>query len=106
VLDEPFAALDTGSRSTAATLIERAAVNGCAVLLSDHTDTRLTGSTLRMLDGELTVERSGRSDRWRVTVSDADGVPSVVIVTPQERDRLLLDVLSTGGHVLGVEEVR
>ena len=106
VLDEPFAALDAGSRSTAATLIQRAAVEGARCCSATTPTPRLDGATLRMLDGVLTTERSGHSDRWRVTVTDADGVPSVVVVTPEQRDRLLLDVLTAGGHVLGVEEVR
>lgn len=106
VLDEPFASLDAGSRTTAAALIHRAAADGCAVLLSDHTDTVIAGPTLRMQQGVLTSETGARPDRWRVTARDAHGRLSVVLVASSERDRLLLDVLTAGGQVLGVEEVR
>jgi ABC-type Mn2+/Zn2+ transport system ATPase subunit len=106
VLDEPFAALDVGSRSAAAALIHQAAADGCAVLLSDHTDTGVAGPTMRMHEGVLTDDRSEGSGRWRVTVRDAAGMLSVAVVASSDRDRLLLDVLTAGGQVLGVEEIR
>ena len=106
VLDEPFASLDAGSRTTAAALIHRAAADGCAVLLSDHTDTGVAGPTLRMNEGLLTADEQPPSDRWRVTARDATGALSVAVVGSAERDRLLLAVLTAGGQVLGVQEVR
>src|SRR4051794_2456155 len=106
VLDEPFAALDTGSRSTAAALICSAAAAGCAVLLSDHTDTEVAGSSVRLDDGGLVADASERSDRWRLTVADRDATVTTAVVSGVERDRWLLEVLTGGGHVLGVEEIR
>jgi ABC-type multidrug transport system ATPase subunit len=106
VLDEPFASLDAASRTTAAALIHRAAAEGCAVLLSDHTDTAVAGPTLRMHEGLLVADGNEPPDHWRVTVRDSAGALSVAVVTSDERDRLLLDVLTAGGHVLGVQEVR
>jgi ABC-type multidrug transport system ATPase subunit len=106
VLDEPFAALDTGSRSTAAALILSAAAGGCAVLLSDHTDTAVAGSTVRLHDGVLAADGGQRTDRWRLTVRDRDGAISTAVVPGPERDPQLLSVLTAGGQVLGVEEIR
>jgi ABC-type multidrug transport system ATPase subunit len=106
VLDEPFASLDADSRTTAAALIHRAAADGCAVLLSDHTDTPVAGPTLRLHEGVLTADGVDSPDDWRVTVRDRLGALSVVVVDSAERDRLVLEVLTAGGQVLGVQEVR
>jgi ABC-type Mn2+/Zn2+ transport system ATPase subunit len=106
ILDEPFAALDAASRSTAASVILRAAADGCAVLLSDHTETPVAGSGLLLRDGVLTGAGKQRSDRWRLTVRDRAGAVSIAEVPGAERDLRLLDVLTAGGQVLGVEELR
>jgi ABC-type Mn2+/Zn2+ transport system ATPase subunit len=106
VLDEPFAALDAGSRSTAAALIVAAAADGCAVLLSDHTDTAVAGAGMRLREGVLSADGAQHSDRWRLTVRDRAGALSIAEVPGAERDLRLLDVLTAGGQVLGVEELR
>ncbi len=109
VLDEPFAALDARSRTVAAGLIGQAAQQGSAVLASDHEGglTQFASATVELTDGALVPRpASVPGPGWRLVVAESGGAAREVVVDCAERDRTLLGVLSAGGQVLGVEELR
>jgi len=108
VLDEPFAALDAPSRTAASGLIASAAHEGAVVLLSDHVGhtARLASTSVNVIGGRLIRGSAAPSPGWRLVVADADDAVREVVVSSAERDRVLLDVLSAGGRVLGVQELQ
>lgn len=108
VLDEPFAAMDEDSSRTAAELIVRAADDGTAVLLADHSQhLRVARArTVTVRDGRLGGPSSGAdAPLWRVETLGPDGVRLVQELSAAERDRVLLTVLRQGGHVIRVQEL-
>ena len=106
VLDEPFAAMDEDSSRAAGELIRRAADDGAAVLIADHSPhLPVPGArTVSVRDGRL-VEPSTSQDAplWRVETLGPDGVRLVQELSAAERDRVLLMVLRQGGQVIQVQ---
>jgi len=108
VLDEPFAALDADARAVALALIEAAAGDGAAVVVSDHEGAaaHVATSVATISGGRLVVQGAGHgSPSVHVVGVAADGSSVDAVVPADERDRLLLQLLRDGGQVLRVEDV-
>lgn len=109
VLDEPFASLDSSAMKTTLELIGAAATDGAAVLISDHDGAAATVATriATITDRRLDVQRAAsRPARVRIVAADGKGSPIDVIVDAAARDPLLMQLLSNGGSIFRVEEVR
>jgi ABC-type multidrug transport system ATPase subunit len=94
LLDEPFVGLDPGGREWAVRTIAR---SGAAVLLTDHSGTRLeVAAELRIAGGALAVAAS--EARVTVTASRA-GERVEHAVAAADSDELLRELLAAGWHV-------
>lgn len=114
LLDEPFSGLDdTGRRWLCDAINRRAARDGCAFLLTDHSGVAASqlAVTHRLLLRDLRVERLPAASHppatariVRISSLDAQGVPRTHRSEPDSSDQLITELVREGHHITAVEE--